>query len=62
MKKIAKELIRFWVSLGIGIGIGIGVGLVPYMTPTMLGFSIAALAVFATYLVVKQSMDEDDNK
>lgn len=60
MKKVAKELIRFWVSLGIGIGIGYV--MISYMTPTMLGFSIAGIAAAASYLVVKQSMNEDDNK
>lgn len=60
MKKVAKELIRFWVSLGIGIGIGYV--MFSYMTPTMLGFSAVGIAAAASYFVVKQSMDEDDNK
>ena len=60
MKKATKELIKFWVSLGTGVGIGYV--MISYMTPTMLGFSIGGIAAAASYLVVKQSMDKDDNK
>jgi mannose/fructose/N-acetylgalactosamine-specific phosphotransferase system component IIC len=60
MKKATKELIKFWVSLGTGIGIGYA--MISFMTPTMIGFSIAGIAAAASYLVIKQSMDEGDNR
>jgi hypothetical protein len=60
IKEALKSLAKLWLPCIVTVGICYV--LFSIMSPMLLGITSCLLAVILSIIVVKQSMDEDDNK